>query len=177
LFPQTEELGQNVYYNEEGAINLAVDATVAAYDWDKAYIPFVLYMGTDPRTKAAVHRDGVTLVHRDKEYKMPGIPEFRKKYRGESRDLRMYNQFGKKNLVTPKMHHLRFQPFSDFFPQRTEASSLTDEIEITDLVGFSTWAYFANPGFEVGDFVVIKVVDKTNPDVWGSVTFELGSVR
>lgn len=176
LLSQTEELGQNVYYSEEGAIDLAVDATVAAFDLDKAYIPFVLYMGTDPNTKAVIDRKGVTLIHKDKEYNMPSIQEFRKNYRGESRDLRIYTQFGKKNLVVPKMHYLRFQPFYEFFPQRTESASLIDEVEITGLMGFATWAYFENPGFAVGDTVTLKVVDKRNPDIQGSVTFELGSV-
>ena len=177
LLPQTEKLGQNVYYNEEGTINLAVDTTVAVYDLDKAYVPFVLFMGADPKSKAVIHRDGVTLIHKEKEYNMPGIQEFRKNYRGESRDLKLHTQFGKINLVSPKMHHLRFQSAYDFFPQRTESTRLIDEIEITGLVGFATWVYFANPGFEVGDSIVIKVVDKKNPDVWGSVSFELGSVR
>lgn len=177
LLSQTEELGRNVYYSGEGTINLAVDATVAAYDLEKDYIPFVLYMGTDPDTKAVVHRNGVTLTHKDQEYKMPAIPEFRKNYRGETRDLRIYNQFGKGNLITPKMHHLRFQSSYDFFPQRTEATRLVDEIEITGLVGFATWAYFKNPGFEAGDTVVLKIVDKKNPDVWGTVTFVLERVQ
>jgi hypothetical protein len=75
------------------------------------------------------------------------------------------------------MHHLRFQSRYDFFPQRTEPTRIVNEIEITDLVGFATWAYFKNPGFQVGDTVVLKVVDKTNPDVWGSVTFELGGTH
>jgi hypothetical protein len=128
---QTEKLGMNVYFSEEGTINLAFDATMAAYNLDKAYVPFILFMGTDPKLKAVVHRDGVILIHKDKEYHMPGIPEFRKKYRGENRDLKIYSQFGKKNLVTPKMHHLRFQSAYDFFPQKTESTRLVDEIEIT----------------------------------------------
>jgi hypothetical protein len=177
VLPQTEELGQNVYYNEEGTINLAVDATMVFYNLDKAYVPFVLFMGTDSNSKAVVHRKGVTLIHDDKEYNMPEIPEFRKNYRGETRDLKIYAQFGKRNLVTPKMHHLRFQTSYDFFPHRTETTRLVDEIEITGLIGFATWSYFANPGFEAGDTVVIKVVDKTDPDVWGSVTFKLGRAQ
>lgn len=177
LLPQTEELGQNVYYNEEGTINLAVDATVAVYDLNKAYVPFVLFMGTDAKSKAKIHRDGVTLIHKEKEYNMPDIQEFRKNYKGENRDLKIYTQFGKKNLISPKMHHFRFQSDYDFFPQRAENTRLIDETEITGLIGFATWVYFANPGFEVGDSVVIKVADKKNPDVWGSVSFELGSVR
>jgi hypothetical protein len=75
------------------------------------------------------------------------------------------------------MHHLRFQSAYDFFPQRTENTMIINETEITGLIGFATWVYFANPGFKVGDSVVIKVVDKENPDIWGSVSFELGSVR
>jgi hypothetical protein len=177
VLSQTEELGQNVYYNEEGTINLAVDATMIIYNSDKAYVPFVLFMGTDAKSRAVIHRDGVTLIHKDIEYKMPRITEFRKNYRGETRDLRIYRQFGKGNLVTPKMHHLRFQSAYDFFPPRTGNTKLTDEIEITGLVGFATWAYFANPGFKAGDSVVIKVVDKENPEVWGSVSFELQSMR
>ena len=177
LFSQTEELGENVYYNDAGTINLAVDATVAVYDLDKPYVPFVLFMGTDAKSKAKIHRSGVTLIHKDKEYTMPDIQEFRKNYKGENRDLKIYTQFGKKNLITPKMHHLRFQSAYDFFPQRTESTRLINEIEITGLIGFATWLYFANPGFVVGDTVTITIVDKANPDAWGSVSFELGSVR
>lgn len=177
LMSQTEELGQNVYYNDEGKINIAVDASVAILDLKKRYVPFVLFMGTDPETRAVVHRDSVFLVHKENEHKMPGIQEFRRNYRGESRDLKLYAQFGKSNVITPKMQHLRLQSLYDFFPQRTESSRLIDEIEISGLVGFVTWAYFINPGFEAGDTVVIKVVDKDNPDVWGSVSFELGGVR
>ena len=177
LYPQTEKLGENVYYNGEGVINLAVDATVAAYDLDKVYVPFVLFMGADPNSKAKIHRDDVSLIFKDKVYHMPDIKEFRRNYRGESRDLKIYTQFGKTNLVSPKMHHLRFQKAYDFFPQRTESTLLIDETEITGLIGFATWVYFANPGFKIGDRVVIKVVDKENPDVWGQVSFELGSER
>jgi len=177
LLPQTEELGENVYYNGEGIINLAVDATVAVYDLDKAYVPFILFMGAAAKSKAKIHRYGITLIHKENEYKMPDIQEFRRNYRGESRDMKIYSQFGKTNLVSPKMHHLRFQKAYDFFPQRTESTMLIDEMEITGLIGFATWTYFKNPGFKVGDSVVIKVVDKENPNVWGSVSFVLGSVR
>jgi hypothetical protein len=177
LLPQTEKLGENVYYNGEGIINLAVDATVAVYDLDKAYVPFLLFMGTDAKSKAKIHRDGVSLLFNKNLYHMPDIREFRKNYKGESRDMKIYAQFGKTNLVSPKMHHLRFQKEYDFFPQRTESTLLIDETEITGLIGFATWIYFANPGFKVGDSVVIKVVDKENQDIWGSVSFELGSVR
>jgi hypothetical protein len=85
--------------------------------------------------------------------------------------------FGEMNLISPKMQHLRFQSVYDFFPQRTKSTKLVDEIEVTGLIGFATGTYFANPGFEPGDTVAIKVLDKNNPDVWGSVTFKLGSAR
>jgi len=177
VLSQTQELGKNVYYNDEGKINIAVDASVAILDLEKPYVPFVLFMGTDPETRAVVHRGGVSLLYKENEHTMAGIQEFRKNYRGESRDLKLYAQFGKSNVITPKMQHLRLQSLYDFFPQRAESSRLVDEMEISSLVGFATWAYFTNPGFEAGDTVVIKVVDKNDPDVWGSVSFELGGER
>ncbi len=85
--------------------------------------------------------------------------------------------FGEMNLISPKMQHLRFQSVYNFFLQRTKSTKLVDEIEVTGLVGFATWAYFVNPRFEPGGTVAIRVVDKNNPDLLGSVTFKLGSVR
>lgn len=69
-----------------------------------------------------------------------------------------------------------FQWLYDFFPQRTESAKLIGEIKISSPVGFATRACFKNRGFKAGDTLVIKVIDKDNPDVWGGVSLKLGSV-
>jgi len=177
LSAQTIDLGTHVFYNEEGAINLAVDANMAVRILDSPYVPFVLYMGADPSVIANINRNDVTLVHDGRSYQMVDIKVLRKEYNHESRDYRMYSRFSKDNLALSRMRYYRFQMRYDFFPPRASNIRVTDEASVSETIGFRTFAYFKNPGFKDGDTVIINVVDKKDSEIWGASAVVLKQVK
>jgi hypothetical protein len=177
LSAQTVDLGNHVYYNEEGAINLAVDANMAVRILDNEYVPFVLYFGADPSVIANINRSDVTLVHDGRSYQMVGIKELRKEYDQDTRDWRMYSRFSKENLALSRMRYYRFQTRYDFFPPRASNLRVTDEASVSETIGFRTFAYFKNPGFQNGDTVIINVIDKDDPEIWGASAVVLNEVK
>ena len=174
---QTVDLGNHVFYNEEGQVNLAVDANMAVRVLDNPYIPFVLYMGADPSVNANINRSDVTLVHDGRSYQMVGIKELRKEYDQDTRDWRMYSRFSKENLALSRMRYYRFQTRYDFFPARSSNLRVTDEASVSETIGFRTFAYFKNPGFKDGDTIVINVVDKEDSEIWGASAVQLKKVK
>jgi len=177
LSAQTVDLGNHVFYNEEGGINLAVDANMAVRILDSPYVPFVLYIGADPRIIANISRDDVTLVHDGKSYPMVSIQELRKEYGQDTRDFRMYSRFSKENLALSRMRYYRFQTRYDFFPPRASNLRVTDEASVSETIGFRTFAYFKNPGFKDGDTVIINLVDKKDSEIWGASAVLLNQVK
>jgi hypothetical protein len=167
---QTQDLGQNVFYSDEGPINIALDATVASYHIDSPYVMFVLYMGTDKDMSALIDREDVIMIHNDVEYTMTSFDELRKEYDKDRRDYNLYMQTQKQSLITSQMRFYTFQWNLDFFPARFERVTRADQGGISSTVGFRTKAYFKNPGFKSGDQVLIKVIDKKKPDMWGAVS-------
>jgi hypothetical protein len=67
VWSETEKLGSMAYFNEDGAINLAVDASAAVLNLDSPYLMFMLYMGVDENVEATVSRGDVVLVYKNKE--------------------------------------------------------------------------------------------------------------
>jgi hypothetical protein len=177
LSAQTVDLGTHVFYNEEGAINIAVDANMAVRILDSPYVPFVLYMGADPSVIANINRSDVTLVHDGRSYQMVDLKVLRKEYDHETRDHRMYSRFTKDNLALSKMRYYRFQTRYDFFPPRASNIRVTDEASVSETIGFRTFAYFKNPGFKDGDTIIINVVDKKDSDVWGASAVVLKELK
>jgi len=173
---QTIDLGNHVFFNDEGMINIAVDANLAVRVFDGSYVPFVLYMGADPGVIANINRNDVTMLYKGKAYRMVGIKELRKEYGQDTRDYRMYGQFNKDNLVLSRMRFYRFQTGYDFFPSRSSNMRITDEASVSETIGFKTFAYFKNPGFEDGDQVIIQVVDKEDSNIWGATAVVLKQV-
>ena len=177
LTAQTVDLGNHVFYNEEGMINLAVDANMAVRILDSPYVPFVLYIGADPRIIANIHRNDVTLIHDGRSYQMVGLKELRKGYDQDTRDYRMYSRFSKENLALSRMRYYRFQTQYDFFPPRASKLRITDEASVSETIGFRTFAYFKNPGFKDGDTIIINVVDKDDSEIWGASAVVLKEVK
>jgi len=169
----TVHLGNRIFLNEEGPINLAADAGLAEQNLDSPYVMFVLYMGADSEVKATVGRESVVLVHNDKEYRMVDIQELRKNYRNDSRDIEHYVRLAKEPLIFSRMKFYRFDGRDDFFPERSSGRIPRQSSSIGSQIGFATRAYFKNPGFEPGDVIMIKVSDSKNPDIWGAVALEL----
>lgn len=170
LTAQTQDLGQKVFYNDEGPINIALDASVASRLVDSPYVMFVLFMGTDKDLSAKVHRDNVTLIYNNQEYSMPSADDLRKNYTQDRRDLNIYVRQGKQSLVTSYMRFYTFQWNLDFFPAQAENVTRINEGGFSSSVGFMTKVYFENPGFKAGDTIVIKVIDRKKPDMWGAVS-------
>lgn len=167
---QTKDLGQKVFFNDEAPINLAVDASVASYHIDSPYVLFVLYMGTDKDMSALINREDVIMIYNNEEYNMVSFDELRKEYDKDRRDYNFYMQTDKRSLITSQMRFYTFQWNLDFFPARFEQVTRTDEGGISSTVGFRTKAYFKNPGFKRGDPVLIKVIDRKKPEMWGSAS-------
>ncbi len=170
LTAQTMDLGQNVFFNEEGVINIAADASVASRTLEGDYVMFVLYLIADEGQYASIDRKDVMLFHNENVYAMPSLKELRANYHQDRRDNNLYNRLGKDSLIQSKMRFFRFQWDYDFFPVIGQNVTLTDRGDMSSQLGFKTKVYFKNQGFASGDSVVIKVTDRKNPDVWGAVT-------
>lgn len=179
VIAQTEHLGQHVYYNSGGGINMAVDAGLAVQRLDSPYVGFALYVGGDEGVNATINRKDVVMIYNGQEYHMPDIKTFRSEYRFDSRDQRYYDTFagGIESLVGSYMRMYEFQWNLDFFPTRSSGKLVTDEISLSPHIAMITGAYFKNPGFKVGDTLVIKVTDKNDPSISGSCAVELKEVK
>jgi len=173
LSAKTEYIGQNAYHNDEGQINIAADAVLVIRDLKSPYTPFYLFLGADKDTKADIDRDSITLVHNGQEHKMPSLAELRSNYNRDNRDLGSYERMGKQALITSKLRGYEFQHTVDFFPGRTDSMIGTQEGSISGNIGFYTRVYFKNPGFEEGDIITIKVQDKNDPSISGSLEMVL----
>jgi hypothetical protein len=169
LSAKNEYIGQNAYHNDDGQINIAADAVLVIRDLKSPYTPFYLFFGADKDVEATISRDSVILVHNGQEHKMPSLAELRSNYNRDNRDLGTYLQMGKQALITSNLRGYDFQENVDFFPGRTESMIHTQEGSISSNIGFFTRVYFKNPGFEEGDIITIKVRDKDDPSISGSI--------
>lgn len=177
LTAQTVYIGQNVYYNGQGSITIAVDASLAMQRLEEDYVPFAVFLGMDPNANyvAAIPRENVVLIYNNQEYHMPALKDFRKEYRRDNFDYRIYTRFfaGVESLVLSQMRHYDFEMQDQFFPSRSSGKIAIDEGAVSSTIGFVTFAYFKNPGFKVGDSLIIKVTDKKDPNIWGATAVEL----
>lgn len=172
--PQTQDLGQGVFYNNEGAILIAIDAGVAIRKINSPYLMFRAYMGAAGGEDIAVDRADVVMIYKDVEYRMPAYKEFQKAYSARENDLTLYRNLGKEALALSPMRNFRFPGTADFFPVLGQAGmSLTNEGSMAGTTGFRTTLYFKNPGFKSGDMLVIKVTDKKKPELTGAVAVVL----
>lgn len=169
VLPQTKHLGQGVFYNDQGAINLAVDAGLAMQKWDSPYVPFVLYMGTD-QASATVPKEKVFLIYGDNTYTLPDLKVFREEYKQDRQDYRAYNQIymGQESLVMTHFRDYEFDWDRDFFPPRGSGHIAASQAGINNLIAFKSFVYFKNPGFKKGDQLLIKVVDGKNDEIFGA---------
>jgi hypothetical protein len=165
---QTQDLGQGIFYSDQGAIVMAVDAIVADMKLDKPYVMFMVYMGTTGNENIKVTRDDVTLVYSGKEYKMPTVEELNKNYHSELNDWELDRRTGKESLILSKMRYWQYQTDTDFFPLSVRGILGVKEGSMAGNLGFKTRLYFKNPGFKKGDEIVIVVKDQKNPDLSGS---------
>ncbi len=164
----TISLGQSVFYNNEGAITLVIDAALAVRKLDSPYVMFMAYMVANTNENMQVNRKDVVMVYNGQEYNMPSLEEWRKEHRGANSDLTLYASLGKETLILSELRNYRFQWELDFFPVLGREPRHTDEGSFAGTIGFKTKLYFKNPGFKKGDEIVIKVVDSKNPELTGS---------
>ena len=171
-FAKTRHLGNYSYINTDGAINIAVNAVVAVKNPNREYLPFIAYMGADVGTMAVVERKSVVLVYNGKEYHLPALKELRQNY---NRDVMDMTWFAKEieHIFPSEMSNYRYQAWVDFCPARTEPRKLVaDDVTLTSSNGVKTKLYFKNPGIKKGETAVLKMVDKKNPDINGSITIK-----
>jgi hypothetical protein len=169
VFAQTIDLGQNTFYNDEGAIVIAADASAAVQKLDSPYLMFMLYMGTRENQGITVSRNDVVMIYKDQEYKMPTVKELHANYKGENNDTELYRRMGKEAHVLSRMRDWKYQVDTDFFPPPGQGLIAVDEGSMAGGVGFMTRVYFKNPGFKKGDQIVIRVKDKNKPELIGAV--------
>jgi hypothetical protein len=165
---QTKDIGQGAFFNDEGQINLIVDASIASRFIDSDYIMFMVYMLADKGVTANVSRDTVVVVFKEEVHKMPTLKDFRKEFRQENRDMRIYERMGKDSLVMSQFYGYSFHPEFDFFPLRNEPQMSTDKTTITSSMIIQTKVYIKNPGFKKGDVLGISVRDVKDPNIKGS---------
>lgn len=173
LGAQTIDLGQFAYLNNDGPLNVLVEAGIAANYLDSPYVLFILHMGMDANQHASIDRDSITLIYKGKEFKMPDLKEFRKNYNQERRDFRVYTKMGDEPYISAGMNTYQYNPEFDFFPLRHETSRSTDSGSLSSTIGLRTKVYFKNPGFEPGDKFIIQVKDRKNPAVVTNVVIVL----
>ena len=172
--PQTEDLGQSTFSNENGAIIIVVDAGVAVRKMDSPYLMFMAFMGAKKENEnVTVNRDDVTMIYKGTEYKMPTVKELGKNYGGQIHDMEVYRELGREALISSRARFFRFTRDNDFFPtpgMRTKVAA--DEGSMYGVYGLKTKFYFKNPGFKKGDSILIKVRDKKKPEITGEVVVE-----
>ena len=164
---QSIDLGQNVFFNNEGPIVVCVDAGVAVRKMDKPYVMFMLFMGSKGDGNFSVRREDVVMVYKGQEYKMPSLEEWRKEYKGANNDIELYARLGKESLVLSQMRFWRYPWDYDFFPVLGRGPLASDQVSMGGNLGARTKVYFKNPGFQKGDEFVIKVHDHKKPEVVG----------
>lgn len=173
-FPQTQKLGDNVYFSDAGAIQLAVDTTVAIRKLNSPYVMFMAFVAAKDDKSYTIDRNDVVLTYKGQEYHMPTLQEVEKSYKDFREDAGLYRRFGLEMLLFGKLRYYRFPYENEFFPTPGFGpTAWVNNAEVTALVGFKTKLYFKNPGFQKGDEVTIKVVDHKNPDAAGEVTLVL----
>ena len=168
---QTENLGLAAFANDKAPIMVAVDAGLAVRQIDQPYLLFILYMAPQRQNREiTVGRDDVSMIYQGQEYKMPSLPELRKNYKGQIRDIDFYGHLGKEGLISSWMRFYQFPQRADFFPLNTlNAPTVADQGSMSGFTGFATKLYFKNPGFKKGDSFLLKVKDKANPELNGEV--------
>lgn len=174
-YPQTEDLGMGAFSNEKGPIKLAVDAGLVNLDINSPYVMFVVYMASGKDNQnIVVARDGVVMIYKGQEYRMPSLEELRKNYKGEIRDVNMYRHLGKEGIIASWMRFYDFPQQGQFFPPLTLNDQLPrDEGSMFNFTGFRTVCYFKNPGFKPGDTLVLRVTAKNKPELVSEVTVTL----
>jgi hypothetical protein len=170
---QTQDLGQNVFFNSEGAIDVCVDASLAVRKLDSPYVMFMVYMAAKEGKSLSVHRDDVVMIYKEQEYKMPSLEEWRKNYKGAQNDIDLYLRLGKESLASSQMRLYSFPWREDFFPILSRGPLPTDQVSMANQIGAKTKFYFKNPGFQKGDQITIKVKDHKNAELNGSCAVEL----
>jgi len=166
-YTQTVDLGQNLFFNNEGEIVICVDAALTVRKLDSPYAMFMVFMGSKSNSSASVHRDDVVMVYKGQEYKMPSIEEWRKEYRGAGNDIDFYTRLGKESLAQSQMRFWEYRWDYDFFPVLGKGPLPSDQVSMSGNLGARTKFYFKNPGFQKGDELVIKVRDHKNPEIIG----------
>jgi hypothetical protein len=166
-FAQTIDLGQNLFFNNEGEIVVCIDAALAVRKLDSPYVMFMVFMGSKSQSSISVHRDDVVMIYKGQEYPMPSLEDLRKEYRGANHDFDLYQRLGKDTLALSQMRYWNYHWDYDFFPVLGAASLPSDQLSMSGNVGVRTKFYFRNPGFQKGDELVIKVKDHKNPETFG----------
>lgn len=169
-FGKTRHLGNYSYINTDGEINIAVNAAVAAKNLNLQYLPFIAYMGCDVGSMAVIDRKSVVLLYKGKAYHLPTMKELRQNYNRDVMDMTLFAR-EIEHIFPSEMSNYTYQPWVDFCPARTEPRKVpSTTVTLSSSTGVKTKLYFKNPGIKKGDTAVLKVVDKKNPDIKGSIT-------
>src|SRR5512136_1939409 len=80
-YPQTEQLGEGMYYSGAGDILVGVDVTIAAKKFTSPYVMFMAFMAAKENKSLTLKRADVTMIYKGQEYKMPTLKEIEKAYK------------------------------------------------------------------------------------------------
>lgn len=178
LIAQTEYLGDGVFINHEGTINVMVDTGMVAKYIDEDYVMFMVFMLMDKNMSANIDRESVFIIYEEENIYMPAIKEFRANYSSDVRDRRMFKMtIQGDNYCSSHFSGVRVNWSHDFFPARNEAKTPAEIMTISSTYVSKSKVYFKNPGFKAGDSVRLIVRGSENPAIVGSCSFKIPAVK
>ncbi|MEW5901392.1 MAG: hypothetical protein AB1715_08035 [Acidobacteriota bacterium] len=167
-FGQTVDLGQHVFFNNEGEIVMAIDAALAVRKLDSPYLMFMVYLASSGSQNYSVKREDIIMIYKGQEFKMPSLEELRKEYTGANNDLNLYSRLGKDALAQSQFRFCSRFAENDFFPVLGRGAQIAaEQVSMSGSTCARTKMYFQNPGFQEGDEIIIKVQDSKNPEIVG----------
>jgi len=178
LLAQTEYLGDGIFVNHEGKINVMVDSGLAARYIEEDYVMFMVYMLMDKGSSANIDRKSVFIIYNGENIYMPTIQEFRENYKSDVRDRRMFHKtLQGDNYSTSQFLGFLINGSQDFFPARNENKTPSQRMTLSSSYTSKSKVYFKNPGFKAGDLVRLIVRGSENAAIVGSCSFKLPAIK
>ncbi len=168
---KTKQVAKHTFVNKDATIKVGVDTTLAVRNLDKPVIPLKLFVACQKNASAHLDRNSFILVYKGKEYKMPAFTYVKKAYKSDIKDRRVFSLADSHIYAAMDSKH-SFKTVQ-FFPNRQYRGLIENAAYVNFKTGMDSILFFENPGFKKGDTIILKVVDKTNKQIQGSVRLTL----
>jgi len=168
---KTKQVAKHTFVNKNSTIKVGVDTTLTVRNLDKPVIPLTLFAACQKNISAHLDRSSFILIYKGKEYKMPDYTYVRKTYKSDIKDRRVFT-LAKSHIYSATQAKHCFRTVY-FFPNRHFRGLVDNATFVNYRKGIESIVFFENPGFKKGEKAIIKVVDKHNKAIQGSVTITL----